>query len=117
MISADDCDGLRTAAAYAIAKIKNKSYKEYVVFNDFFAFLGDEARHNGYAFDIKPLPRQLTALERQITIAKMLHGKDDGGFSEDKLAEEFMERYGFTYCGIIYAVNGTPRLAYQKKIR
>jgi len=90
MISADDCDGLRTAAAYAIAKIKNKSYKEYVVFNDFFAFLGDEARHNGYAFDIKPLPRQLTALERQITIAKMLHGKDDGGFSEDKLAEEFM---------------------------
>jgi len=37
--------------------------------------------------------------------------------ADNKIMQKLMERYGFTYCGIIYAVNGTPRLAYQKKIR
>ena len=41
----------------------------------------------------------------------------------DYAGEEFrcefspwIERYGFTYCGIIYLLNGDERLAYQKKL-
>lgn len=90
VITEDDADGLREAAAIAISKIKSKSYREYKVFNNFFDFLDNERKHKEYNFKVEHLPRQMTALERQLTLAKLLHDKDTEEFSEDELAMELM---------------------------
>lgn len=36
---------------------------------------------------------------------------------ENKTMRRIIERYGFTYCGIIYLLNGDERLAYQKTLK
>jgi RimJ/RimL family protein N-acetyltransferase len=36
--------------------------------------------------------------------------------SDNIVMRHLLEKLGFTYCGIIYCHNGTPRLAYQKTI-
>lgn len=33
---------------------------------------------------------------------------------DNKIMRHLMEKYGFTYCGVIYLSNGDERLAYQK---
>ncbi len=33
---------------------------------------------------------------------------------DNHIMQHCIERYGFTYCGIIYLADGAPRLAYQK---
>ena len=33
---------------------------------------------------------------------------------DNKVLQHILQKHGFTYCGIIYVSNGTPRLAYQK---
>lgn len=33
---------------------------------------------------------------------------------DNKIMQHLVEKYGFTYCGIIYLANGHERLAYQK---
>ena len=33
---------------------------------------------------------------------------------DNKVLQHILLKHGFTYCGIIYVSNGTPRLAYQK---
>ena len=35
---------------------------------------------------------------------------------DNVIMRHVIERYGFTYCGIIYLLNGDERLAYQKKL-
>ena len=35
---------------------------------------------------------------------------------DNVIMRHVIDRYGFTYCGIIYLLNGDERLAYQKKI-
>lgn len=35
---------------------------------------------------------------------------------DNLVMQNIMEKYGFTYCGIIYVSNGSERLAYQKKL-
>ena len=35
---------------------------------------------------------------------------------DNVIMRHVIERYGFTYCGIIYLLNGDERLAYQKKV-
>jgi RimJ/RimL family protein N-acetyltransferase len=35
---------------------------------------------------------------------------------DNVVMQRILEKLGFTYCGIIFVANGTPRLAYQKKI-
>ena len=35
---------------------------------------------------------------------------------DNVIMHHVIDRYGFTYCGIIYLLNGDERLAYQKKI-
>jgi len=90
VITEDGADGLREAAAIAISRIRNKSYREYRIFNNFFDFLANEHKHSEYSFTVEHLPRQMTALERQLTLAKLLHDKDTEEFSEDELAIELM---------------------------
>ncbi|MGI6717586.1 MAG: GNAT family N-acetyltransferase [Bacteroidales bacterium] len=36
--------------------------------------------------------------------------------ADNKTMNNAIKKYGFTYCGIIYIADGTPRLAYQKYI-
>ena len=36
---------------------------------------------------------------------------------DNHIMQHCIERYGFTYCGIIYLAEGAPRLAYQKLAR
>jgi hypothetical protein len=48
--------------------MKRKSGEEYLVCNDFFAFLEDR-----FMVEVKPFDRQLTPLERQLSIAKDMH--------------------------------------------
>lgn len=36
---------------------------------------------------------------------------------DNHIMQHCIERYGFTYCGIIYLADGAPRLAYQKLAR
>lgn len=33
---------------------------------------------------------------------------------DNKIMQGLLERFGFSYCGIIYLLNGDPRLAYQR---
>lgn len=33
---------------------------------------------------------------------------------DNKVLQHILAKHGFSYCGIIYVANGTPRLAYQK---
>ena len=33
---------------------------------------------------------------------------------DNKIMQGLLERHGFSYCGIIYLLNGDPRLAYQR---
>ena len=33
---------------------------------------------------------------------------------DNRIMQGLLERYGFSYCGIIYLLNGDPRLAYQR---
>ena len=33
---------------------------------------------------------------------------------DNKIMQGLLERHGFSYCGIIYLLNGAPRLAYQR---
>ena len=33
---------------------------------------------------------------------------------DNRIMQHALEKHGFTYCGIIYLQNGTPRLAYQR---
>lgn len=35
---------------------------------------------------------------------------------DNKVLQHILAKHGFSYCGIIYVANGTPRLAYQKVI-
>ena len=51
-----------------ICTMKRKSGEEYLILNDFFAFLWDRCR-----VEIKHFDRQLTSLERQLSIAKDMH--------------------------------------------
>lgn len=34
--------------------------------------------------------------------------------ADNKVMQNLMKKYGFTYCGIIYIADGTPRLAYER---
>ena len=36
--------------------------------------------------------------------------------ADNKTMQSLLKKYGFAYCGIIYLVNGDPRLAFQKTI-
>lgn len=33
---------------------------------------------------------------------------------DNHILQHILEKHGFTYCGIIYVANGTPRMAYQR---
>ena len=35
---------------------------------------------------------------------------------DNKIMQHLLERHGFSYCGVIYLLNGSPRLAYQRVI-
>ena len=35
---------------------------------------------------------------------------------DNRVLQHILRKHGFHYCGIIYVANGTPRLAFQKKI-
>jgi len=59
---------LRTSLQDIICAMKRKSGEEYLVCNDFFAFLEDR-----FKVEVKPFDRQLTPLERQLSIAKDMH--------------------------------------------
>jgi ribosomal protein S18 acetylase RimI-like enzyme len=36
---------------------------------------------------------------------------------DNKAMQKMLERSGFTYCGVIYLADGSPRLAYEKVLR
>ena len=59
---------IRVSLQDVICAMKRKSGEEYLVCNDFFAFLGDR-----YKVTVSPFDRQLTPLERQLSIAKDMH--------------------------------------------
>jgi hypothetical protein len=59
---------IRASLQDVICAMKRKSGEEYLVCNDFFAFLGDR-----YKVTVSPFDRQLTPLERQLSIAKDMH--------------------------------------------
>ena len=33
---------------------------------------------------------------------------------DNHILQHILQKYGFTYCGVIYVANGTPRLAFQR---
>jgi hypothetical protein len=33
---------------------------------------------------------------------------------DNRIMQHLIEKYGFTYCGIIYLADGSPRLAYER---
>jgi len=35
---------------------------------------------------------------------------------DNRVMQQIITSQGFTYCGIIYVSDGSPRLAYQKKL-
>ena len=37
--------------------------------------------------------------------------------ADNKILQRFLQKYGFSFCGIIRVANGTERLAFQKEIR
>ena len=38
-------------------------------------------------------------------------------YADNKILQRFLQKYGFSFCGIIRVANGTERLAFQKEIR
>lgn len=69
-----------------ICTMKRKSGEEYLILNDFSAFLGDRCK-----VKIKPFDRQLTSLERQLSIAKDLHDYDQARtFDRHTVAEKYL---------------------------
>ena len=59
---------IRSTLRDSISKMQRKSNDEYLIANDYFQFL---IQH--YRVKIDPLDRQLTSLERQLSIAKDMH--------------------------------------------
>ena len=69
-----------------ICTMKRKSGEEYLILNDFFAFLWDRCR-----VEIKHFDRQLTSLERQLSIAKDMHDFNQARtFDRHTVAEKYL---------------------------
>ena len=77
---------LRTSLQDIICAMKRKSGEEYLVCNDFFAWLEDRCKVR-----VKPFDRQLTPLERQLSIARDLHDFNRAGeFDRNEAARKYL---------------------------
>ena len=77
---------LRVSFRDTICEMKRKSGEEYRILNDYFAFLQDHYRVKIDYFD-----RQLTPLERQLSIAKDLHDFNQAKeFDRHTVAEKYL---------------------------
>lgn len=77
---------LRASLIEVICAMKRKSGEEYRVVNDYLAFLQDR-----WKVETAPLDRQLTPLERQLSIAKELHDFGQAKeFDRHKAAEKYL---------------------------
>ncbi len=77
---------LRASLIEVICAMKRKSGEEYRVVNDYLAFLQDR-----WKVETAPLDRQLTPLERQLSIAKELHDFGQAKeFDRHKVAEKYL---------------------------
>ena len=69
-----------------VCTMKRKSGEEYLILNDFSAFLRERCR-----VKISPFDRQLTTLERQLSIAKDMHDFNQARtFNRVELAEKYL---------------------------
>lgn len=70
----------------AVCTMKRKSGEEYLILNHFSAFLRERCK-----VKIRPFDRQLTTLERQLSIAKDMHDFNQARtFERHKVAEKYM---------------------------
>ena len=77
---------IRPSLRDVVCAMKRKSGEEYLIINDFFAFLQDSCK-----VQITPFDRQLTTLERQLSIAKDLHDFDRARtFDRHTVAEKYL---------------------------
>ena len=79
-------DSIRDSIRDTISKMQRKSNEEYLIANDYFAFL---SRH--YKLQINFFARQLTSLERQLSIAKDMHDFNKAkDFDRHEIAEKYL---------------------------
>ena len=79
-------DSIRDSIRDTISKMQRKSNEEYLIANDYFAFLNCH-----YKLQIKPFDRQLTSLERQLSIAKDMHDFNKAkDFDRHEIAEKYL---------------------------
>lgn len=77
---------IRSTLRDSISKMQRKSNDEYLIANDYFQFL---IQH--YRVKIDPLDRQLTSLERQLSIAKDMHDFNKArNFDRNEVAQKYM---------------------------
>ena len=82
----EEGDSIRASIRDAICKIQRKSNEEYLIANDYFEFL-----RQWYRVKIRPFDRQLTSLERQLSIAKDMHDFNKArDFERDEVAEKYL---------------------------
>ena len=81
-----EADSIRDSIRDTISKMLRKSNEEYLIANDYFAFL-----HQKYKLQIQPFDRQLTSLERQLSIAKDMHDFNKArDFDRQEVAEKYL---------------------------
>ena len=79
-------EALRGIIQEQICRMQRKSNEEYLIANDYFDYLRFR-----YKVDIPPFRRQLTALERQLSIAKDLHDFNAARrFDREEVAEKYL---------------------------
>ena len=81
-----EADSIRDSIRDTISKMQRKSNEEYLIANDYFAFLNQK-----YKLQIQPFDRQLTSLERQLSIAKDMHDFNKArDFDRQEVAEKYL---------------------------
>ena len=81
-----EADSIRDSIRDTISKMQRKSNEEYLIANDYFAFL-----EHRYKLQIHPFDRQLTSLERQLSIAKDMHDFNKArDFNRQEVAEKYL---------------------------
>ena len=79
-------DSIRDSIRDMICKMQRKSNVEYLIANDYFVFLERQ-----YSLQIRPFDRQLTSLERQLSIAKDMHDFNKAkDFDRHEVAEKYL---------------------------
>ena len=77
---------IRETVRDSISRLQRKSNNEYLIANDYFHFL----KHH-HKVEIEPLDRQLTSLERQLSIAKDMHDFNKAcDFDRTEVAAKYM---------------------------